>query len=76
MGTVSLLSGQPKEGVYVEARAEAKGYYEEAKTDNTGYFRLRGLLPETTYVIKVVSKGDIEVGVERSPESLAIKVRF
>ncbi|ONK63217.1 uncharacterized protein A4U43_C07F12600 [Asparagus officinalis] len=76
MGTVSLLSGQPKEGVYVEARAESKGYYEEATTDNSGYFRLRGLLPETTYLVKVVSKDDLGVvGIERaSPESFAIKV--
>lgn len=76
MGTVSLLSGLPKEGVYVEARAESKGYYEEATTDNSGYFRLRGLLPETTYLIKVVLKDDNGiVGIERaSPESLAVKV--
>lgn len=78
MGTVSLLSGQPKEGVYVEARAEYKGYYEEAKTDSSGHFRLRGLLPDTTYLIKVVSKDDTGVvGIERaSPESLVVKVKF
>lgn len=75
MGAVSLLSGQPKEGIYVEARAESEGYYEEATTDSSGYFRLRGLLPETTYLIKVVSKDIGVVGIERaSPESLAIKV--
>lgn len=76
MGTVSLLSGQPKEGVYVEARAESRGYYEEAMTDSSGHFRLRGLLPDTAYIIKVVSKDDIGiVGIERaSPESLAITV--
>ncbi|KAJ6823851.1 nodal modulator 3 [Iris pallida] len=76
MGTVSLLSGQPKEGVYVEARSELKGYYEEATTDNLGNFRLRGLLPDTTYVIKVVAKEDLGLaGIERaSPESIAIKV--
>lgn len=78
MGAVTLLSGQPKESVYVEARAESKGYYEEATTNSSGYFRLRGLLPDTTYLIKVVLKDDNGIiGIERaSPESIAIKVRF
>ncbi|XP_038980298.1 nodal modulator 1 [Phoenix dactylifera] len=76
MGSVSLLSGQPKEGVYVEARSESKGYYEEATTDSLGNFRLRGLLPDTTYLVKVVAKDYLGVtAVERaSPDSVVIKV--
>ncbi|OMO64027.1 hypothetical protein CCACVL1_22112, partial [Corchorus capsularis] len=76
MGTVTLLSGQPKEGVSVEARSESKGYYEETVTDSSGNYRLRGLLPDTTYSIKVVQKDGLgSAKIERaSPESVAIKV--
>lgn len=76
MGVVTLLSGQPKEAVSVEARAESKGLYEETVTDSTGFYRLRGLLPDTTYVIKVARK--VASGgamIERaSPESLTVQV--
>ncbi|XP_077219224.1 carbohydrate-binding-like fold isoform X2 [Tasmannia lanceolata] len=76
MGTVSLLSGQPKEGIFVEARSESKGYYEETTTDSSGNFRLRGLLPDTTYLVKVVAKEDLgSIRIERaSPEFVAIEV--
>ncbi|XP_058077025.1 uncharacterized protein LOC131225505 [Magnolia sinica] len=76
MGTVSLLSGQPKEGVVVEARSESKGYYEETTTDSSGNYRLRGLLPDTTYVVKVVAKEDLgSIKIERaSPQSVAVEV--
>ncbi|KAF9619797.1 hypothetical protein IFM89_009319 [Coptis chinensis] len=76
MGTISLLSGQPKEGVFVEARSESKGYYEETRTDSSGSYRLRGLIPDTTYLVKVVAKeewGSTEV--ERaSPEFVTVRV--
>ncbi|KAF8394679.1 hypothetical protein HHK36_020896 [Tetracentron sinense] len=76
MGMVTLLSGQPKEGVSVEARSESGGYYEETKTDSSGSYRLRGLLPDTAYLIKVVEKEDQgSPSIERaSPESVALKV--
>ncbi|KAJ0973589.1 hypothetical protein J5N97_021548 [Dioscorea zingiberensis] len=74
MGSVSLLSGQPK-GVYVEARSESKGYYEEASTDPLGNFRLRGLHPDTTYTIKVTTKDPGVMVIERaSPDAIAINV--
>ncbi|KAJ4850945.1 hypothetical protein Tsubulata_030371 [Turnera subulata] len=75
MGTVTLLSGQPKEGVTIEARSQ-KGYYEETVTDYSGSYRLRGLLPETTYAIKVVKKDVASATtIERaSPESVTVKV--
>lgn len=78
MGVVTLLSGQPKEGVLVEARSESKGFYEETVTDSSGSYRLRGLLPDTTYVIKVVKKdGSGSAKIERaSPESVTVKVSF
>ncbi|KAJ7973082.1 Carbohydrate-binding-like fold [Quillaja saponaria] len=73
-GIVTLLSGQPK-GVSVEARAESKGYYEETVTDSSGSYHLRGLLPDATFVIKVVKRdGLASASIERaSPESVAIK---
>ncbi|XP_052184978.1 uncharacterized protein LOC127796711 [Diospyros lotus] len=78
MGTVTLLSGQPKEGISVEARSESKGFYEEAVTDSSGNYRLRGLLPDTTYTVKVVEKGDLKnTRIERaSPESVSVKVGY
>ncbi|PIA38039.1 hypothetical protein AQUCO_02900111v1 [Aquilegia coerulea] len=76
MGTISLLSGQPKEGVSIEARSESKGYYEETRTDSLGSYRLRGLIPDMTYIIKVVAKEEWgTTRVERaSPEHFSVKV--
>lgn len=76
MGSVTLLSGQPREGVSIEARSESKGYYEETVTDSSGSYRLRGLIPDTTYVIRIVKKDGMgSTKIERaSPESIAIKV--
>ncbi|XP_074267787.1 uncharacterized protein LOC141591371 [Silene latifolia] len=73
MGVVTLLSGQAKEGITIEARAELEGYYEETTSDSSGFYRLRGLLPDTTYVLKVTKKGG--AGIERaSPASSIVKV--
>ncbi|WVZ71463.1 hypothetical protein U9M48_020048 [Paspalum notatum var. saurae] len=76
MGSVTLLTGQPKEGVFVEARSESTGYYEEATTDSIGRFRLRGLVPGSTYSIRVVAKDNIQFAtVERaSPEYVSVDV--
>lgn len=77
-GFISLLSGQPKEGVSIEARSESKGYYEETVTDSSGNYRLRGLHPDTTYIIKVVKKDGLGSSkIERaSPESVIVQVNF
>lgn len=76
MGSVSLLSGQPKEDVSLEARSESSGYYEETVTDSSGDYRLRGLLPDTTYLVRVVDKESGKgTKIERaSPEFVHIKV--
>lgn len=76
LGKVTLLSGQPKEGVSVEARAESKGFYEETVTDSSGSYRLRGLQPDTTYEIKIARKSELDGAlIERaSPKSLTVKV--
>ncbi|PIN15609.1 Metalloproteinase-related collagenase pM5 [Handroanthus impetiginosus] len=78
LGKVTLLSGQPKEGVSVEARAESQGFYEETITDSSGSYRLRGLQPDASYVIKIAKKGDLGgIQIERaSPESLTVKVGY
>ncbi|GJU44999.1 nodal modulator 1 [Tanacetum coccineum] len=55
MGVVTLLSGQPKEGVSLEARSDLKGSYEETVTDSSGSYHLRGLHPDTSYTIRVVA---------------------
>lgn len=75
---ITLLTGQPKEGVSVEARSESKGYYEETVTDSSGSYRLRGLHPDTTYVVKVVKRSGLgSSGIERaSPDSATVKVSF
>ncbi|KAJ7534510.1 hypothetical protein O6H91_13G097300 [Diphasiastrum complanatum] len=76
LGTVTSLSGKPEEGISMEARAESRGYYDETVTDADGKYRLRGLLPDTSYVVKVVIKNDTEgVRIERaSPQYAAIQV--
>uniref|UniRef100_A0A164YXW9 Carbohydrate-binding-like fold protein n=1 Tax=Daucus carota subsp. sativus TaxID=79200 RepID=A0A164YXW9_DAUCS len=75
---IELGSGEsqkPKEGVLVEARSESKGYYEETLTDSSGSYRLRGLLPNTVYVIKVGKKGDLDNQIERaSPDSVVAEI--
>ncbi|KAG5072994.1 hypothetical protein JHK86_008205 [Glycine max] len=74
-GIVSLLSGQPKGEVSVEARSESKGYFEETVTDSSGNYRLRGLLPDTDYVVKVAKRDVGSSNIERaSPDSIAVKV--
>ncbi|XP_027924979.1 nodal modulator 1 [Vigna unguiculata] len=75
-GVVTLLSGQPKGEVSVEARSESKGYFEETVTDSNGNYRLRGLQPDTVYVVKVARRDAVgSSNIERaSPDSIAVKV--
>ncbi|XP_028797029.1 nodal modulator 1 isoform X2 [Neltuma alba] len=75
-GRVTLLSGQPKGGIPVEARSVSKGYFEETVADSSGNYRLRGLLPDTTYVIKVAKRDGVRSSrIERaSPDSISVKV--
>ncbi|CAI9288723.1 unnamed protein product [Lactuca saligna] len=78
MGMVTLLSGEPKEGVLVEARSELKSFYEETVTDSSGSYRLRGLHPDTTYTIKVARKSGFDTStIERaSPDSVVVQVGY
>lgn len=76
-GTVMSLTRRPEEGISLEARSESKGYYEETITDSEGRYRLRGLLPDTAYTVKVVLK-DTKEGVSKieraSPSSYTLQV--
>ncbi|KAE8685178.1 S uncoupled 1 [Hibiscus syriacus] len=76
MDVVTLLTGQPKEGVFIEARSESRGYYEDTVTDSSGSYRLRGLIPDSLYLIKVVKKNGLgSAKIERaSPVSVPVKV--
>ncbi|GLJ20863.1 hypothetical protein SUGI_0380570 [Cryptomeria japonica] len=77
LGTVTSLSGQPREGITLEARSQSKGYYEETTTDISGKYRLRGLLPNSKYSVKVVVKEDSgnQPKIERaSPSFVDIEV--
>ena len=75
-GKVTLLSGQPRGGVPIEARSVSKGYFEETVADSSGNYRLRGLLPDTTYLIKVAKRDGVGSSfIERaSPDSISVKV--
>ncbi|KAL5075240.1 hypothetical protein RYX36_014224 [Vicia faba] len=76
IGLVTLLSGQRKGGVSVEAWSVSKGYFEETVTDSSGYYRLRGLLPDTVYEVKVAKK-DVRgsSNIEHAfPDSISVKV--
>lgn len=70
------MSGQPKGEVSVEARSESKGYFEETVTDSSGNYRLRGLQPDTVYVVKVAKRDVVgSSSIERaSPDSVPVKV--
>ncbi|XP_024012784.1 nodal modulator 1 [Eutrema salsugineum] len=78
MGRVALLSGQPQDGVAIEARSDSKGYYEETTSDIHGNYRLRGLHPGTTYAIKVSKKnGSGNNKIERaSPDSVSLQIGY
>jgi hypothetical protein len=78
MGSVTLLTCQPKVGVFFEARYESTGFYEEDTTNSFGIFCLRGLVPGSTYSIRVAAKDNLQFApVERaSPEYLSVNVRL
>jgi hypothetical protein len=71
-GSVKSLAGEPEQGLVVEALqvleeddSGRKIYprYEETVTDVTGAYRLRGLLPNSTYVVSVNSLNSAQAKV-------------
>ncbi|XP_062005958.1 uncharacterized protein LOC133723146 [Rosa rugosa] len=76
--SLCCLANQKKVHVLIEARSESKGFYEERVTDSSGSYRLRGLVPDTTYVIKVVKRDGLGSSkIERaSPDSVPVKVGY
>jgi len=50
-GPVTSLNGIPEKGVHVDANSN--DFFEETQTDGTGAFRLRGLVPNKQYKVRV-----------------------
>ncbi|KAK6118534.1 hypothetical protein DH2020_047724 [Rehmannia glutinosa] len=81
---IDIGSGESKEVVFYATRVafSAMGKVTllsgQPKEDSSGCYRLRGLQPDTTYVIKIARKGELHgMHIERaSPESLNVKVGF
>ncbi|XP_030637275.1 nodal modulator 1 [Chanos chanos] len=59
-GTVQSLSGDAEQGAAVEAvgQGDCSLYSEDTVTDEAGRFRLRGLLPDCTYMIQLRAEGN------------------
>lgn len=56
-GKVTSLNGEPERGISVDATS-SDGLFEDTQTEANGAFRLRGLIPQKTYKVKVqIEKG-------------------
>ncbi|XP_063398265.1 BOS complex subunit NOMO1-like isoform X2 [Mytilus trossulus] len=75
-GQVTSLNGEAEQGIIVEAMGEGEGcslFQEESKTDQEGLYRIRGLQPKCTYVIRL--KTEVNKHIERSaPKSRNIMI--
>ena len=75
-GQVTSLNGEAEQGIIVEALGEGETcsmYQEESKTDQEGYYRIRGLQPKCSYVVKL--KPDVNKHIERAaPKSRSLVV--
>ena len=63
-GHVQSLNGEPEKFAAIEALS-SDGKYEESVSDAEGKFRLRGLLPSTTYIVRLKG-GEANPRLERS----------
>ncbi|XP_067633039.1 BOS complex subunit NOMO1 [Eurosta solidaginis] len=76
-GTINSLNGEPFAQVNIEATASesCQHHQEEATSENNGQYRLRGLQPGCTYIVKPKDIGLPGSNVERSiPETRTVKV--
>ncbi|CAC5408303.1 Nodal modulator 2,Nodal modulator 3,Nodal modulator 1 [Mytilus coruscus] len=75
-GQVTSLNGEAEQGIIVEAMGEGEGcslFQEESKTDEEGLYRIRGLQPKCTYVVRL--KTEVNKHIERSaPKSRNIMI--
>ncbi|XP_067008353.2 BOS complex subunit NOMO1 [Anabrus simplex] len=75
-GHVTSLSGEPEEGVVVEAvgQEQCSQYQEETATEASGQFRLRGLLPQCEYIVRVKRGASVNQHLARStPDGITVK---
>lgn len=78
-GQVTTLSGEPEERALVTAAGvgPCSMYSEEATTENGGQFRIRGLLPNCDYRVKIKESLDLAVRIDNSlPQHVQVKVNF
>lgn len=76
-GTIASLNGEPEPGVVVEAIGinTCSNLLEEASSEANGQFRLRGLLPQCEYLLRLKSGPDVNVRIHRlEPPDLLVKV--
>lgn len=78
LGTVTSLSGKAAEGVSVGAWSQDGEFNGDTVTDKEGKYRLRGLVPQSSYTVRVMTRtgSGAEVEVERAvPTSARVQVR-
>ncbi|XP_026483060.1 LOW QUALITY PROTEIN: nodal modulator 1-like, partial [Ctenocephalides felis] len=76
-GSITSLNGEPTPNVEVEAvgQNECSQYSEEATTETSGIFRIRGLQPKCTYVLKVKSGNGFNKHIDRwTPREIEVQV--
>ncbi|XP_015179273.1 PREDICTED: nodal modulator 1 [Polistes dominula] len=75
-GSVTSLNGEPEAGLLVEAQGQGdcSNLQEEATTEENGTFRIRGLQPLCTYILRLKSNVEANSHIQRtSPSSLMIQ---
>ncbi|KAF7383822.1 hypothetical protein HZH68_014579 [Vespula germanica] len=75
-GSVTSLNGESEAGLLVEAQGQAdcSNLQEEATTEENGTFRIRGLQPLCTYILRLKSNVEANNHIQRtSPGSLMIQ---
>ncbi|KAK6618013.1 hypothetical protein RUM44_002455 [Polyplax serrata] len=75
-GTVASLNGEPEGNVVIEAVGinTCSNLVEEASSEPTGQFRIRGLLPQCDYQIRLKNSPDANTRIHRlEPQDLKVK---
>lgn len=75
-GSVISLNGEPEAGLLVEAQGQGdcSNLQEEATTEENGTFRIRGLQPLCTYILRLKSNVEANAHIQRtSPGSINIQ---
>lgn len=75
-GVVTSLNGEPEEGIVVEAMGQDKcsHFQEESSSEASGQFRIRGLQPECSYIVRVKEGPDVNRHIQRAtPAGIPVK---